>query len=159
MTELERRIVSAGDHYNRLMASVPRATVSLYRRERISRIQRRIARHHLLLRPRQLSAETLLAHAQPDMYVELDKLPLDAEAVIDQCIAFGEVYADLFEQLVPEGVSAHFNAELDRVVEENDAAFNQIVGFETFDANADTPHHPADNPVLPPRVIGRRFSL
>ena len=48
MTELERRIISAGDHYNRLMASVPLTTVSLYRRERISRIQRRIA-HHLLV--------------------------------------------------------------------------------------------------------------
>ena len=125
------------------MASVPRTTVSLYRRERISRIQRRIARHHLILKPRHLSADALLAHAQPDRYVELDKLPLDAEAVVDQCIAFGEVYADLFEQLGTDAVSAHFDAEPDRVVEENNAAFGQIVGFETFDANAPTPHHPA----------------
>ena len=99
MTELEKRILDAADLYNSLMRTVPREEVTHYVRERISRIQRDIARHWLLLKPHPISDDAKMSLAAPNEFTEFDALPLDEKLLTSRCIKAGDACVALFEQL------------------------------------------------------------
>ena len=130
MTELERSIVDAGSLYNELMRHVSRDEVSTVARERISRIQRRIARHYNHLVPGTISADYQMALNTTEP-TDLDAKPLDPTKLIDRCIHTGNTYAALFEEL--PSISADLAEKLGPLFADNATAFESIVGFETYD--------------------------
>ena len=133
MTDLESRIVRAGDKYHQLVAGLPRASVTSYGRERISRIQRRVARHYHELAPSSVSSTYQQALEKSDAFSERDGAVLDQSKIMDQCILAGEAYANLFGQLQSLDCDDAFVSELNQLFEENGVAYDSVVGFEILD--------------------------
>ena len=125
-----KKLFRFGFRYNELLSQVNREDVSDYERERITRIQRRVAKHWRTLFPEGLKKTARQAFTEPDAMTEYDSVPLDG-STLSVAIQTGETWAAAFERTtVADLVKPEARRLLDLFFERNAEALDAIVGFE-----------------------------
>jgi len=123
------RVLDAYRAYNSLMTRVNKQDVSQYERERICRVQRRVARTWERLDPSPNSSDVYTqAMEQSPSMTEYDHVPLD-NSMLSNTIRAGETFVDLLSSLKPEHLDTDFKVRMGNCFQENGEAFDNVVGF------------------------------